>query len=106
MILTMANDDQEHRTILVIVIQKDNMERMKQADPISLDSVARGGMLPVPKYPDRMELVIAYEEDDAALMAAGRAGFQQLVRHLARGYNFKPEIDGTEKAELVFRMRG
>jgi hypothetical protein len=99
MIAAMINDDTRGESILLVVIEKENLDRMKEADPISLESYNSGGILPPPDYPDRLVVLIAYEEDEVELYKMARAGDNAaLVRWLARGFKFKRGLDGTENA--------
>ena len=89
------------RSILVVVIEKDNLDRMEKADPITLESRPQGGMLPAPGYPHDFSILIAYEADDAALYAKAKAGGPELLQWLERGRVFKPGIDGKGEAFKV-----
>jgi hypothetical protein len=93
----MVNDPEKRESILVIVIEQDNLERMREADPITLETKLSGGVLPVPEYPDRLRILIAYEEDDVKLWQLARSNnLGDLLHYLARGWKFKRGLDGTE----------
>lgn len=99
MIAAMLDVNELQQSILFIVIERDNLERMKKADPITLESVSHGGLLPVPKYPQDFSILIAYEEDDDELYRRARAGNTgELIRWLERGRQFIPGLDGKKEA--------
>ena len=99
MIASMMDFDRTEESILVIVIERDNLERMEKADPITLESVQRGGVMPVPKYPQAFSLLIGYEKDDAELYRRVRGGSAiDLLRWLERGRVFIESIDGKANA--------
>ena len=97
MIVSMVNIDSLGESVLVVVIERDNLERMKSADPISLESVNRDGMLPVPKYPQKMSVLVGYEEDEVELYRRARETSPiDLLRWLERGRKFMDGVDGKE----------
>jgi DNA-directed RNA polymerase subunit H (RpoH/RPB5) len=99
MMATLINNDDSHESYIVIVIQPDNLARMQKSDPITLESEALGGLLPEVKYPARLALMIAYEEDEVALYKAAQTGdFGDILRLLRRGYKFNRDVDGTHRA--------
>lgn len=91
------------RTVLVMIIEKDNLDRMRVADPITLESRAMGGhVMPKIRHPENLSLLVAYEEDDVELYKLARAGDMiELLRYLERGRKWKPEMDGKEN---MFRL--
>jgi DNA-directed RNA polymerase subunit H (RpoH/RPB5) len=101
MIVTVINVPEKQETLLLVVIEKENLERMKQADPITIESAIRGGkILKTVEYPKSLTILIAYEEDDARLYSIARSGdLVELLRYLERGRKFNPEVDG--KANIV-----
>jgi hypothetical protein len=100
MVMAMLDIDERKQTVLVIVIEKDNLDRMAKADPITLESVKKGGMLPVPKYPSDFSILIAYEEDDAELYRMAKDG-RNLLYWLERGRKWKPDVDGRSKGFVM-----
>jgi hypothetical protein len=99
MMATLINNDERRESYLVIVIQPDNLARMQKSDPITLETQALGGVLPEAKYPDRLAVLVAYEEDEVALYKAAQTGdFGDILRLLHRGYKFKRDEDGTHRA--------
>ena len=97
MIATVFNIDEKQESFLIICFEKDNLERMKQHDPITLESRARGGkILHLAKYPAALSILIAYEEDDVALYKLAKANdAQALLRYLERGRQWRPGLDGV-----------
>jgi hypothetical protein len=98
MIAAMVNIDERQQSVLVVVIEKDNLDRMKQADPITLESIRAGGALVPPRYPLNLSLLLAYEENDAELYRMAKsANSLDFIKYLERGFKFKPEIDGKDR---------
>ena len=102
MIMSMVNMPAERRSVLLVVIEKENMERMKEADPVTLESYARGGGLPPPEFPRNLSLLIAYDEDRPKLYALAKdankdaAGVVALIQYLERGRKYIEGKDGVE----------
>jgi hypothetical protein len=102
MVYTMLNIDTTKESVIIVVIEKDNLRRMREADPASLESVNRGGVMEVPKYPQALSLLIAYENDDDELYKRVRAGdMMDLLRWLERGRKFIQGEDGKENAFTI-----
>lgn len=82
------------KTILVVILERENLERMKIGDPVTLESGPRGGLLPNLPYPGNTSLLIAYEEDLGVIYEmAARQDLAGIVRHLERGRQWKPGLD-------------
>jgi hypothetical protein len=106
MMATLVNNDERQESYILVVIQPDNLERMRKADPITLESVALGGILPTAKYPEKLGVLIAYEEDEVALYKAAQSGnFADMIRFVHRGYRFNRDEDGTQRAFSINRGR-
>ena len=109
MIMAMVDLPAERRSVLIIVIEADNLERMKKADPISLESALQGGLLRPPAYPLDFSTLIAYEEDREKLYTMAKAaktphGVSELFKWLERGRVFDPKQgDGVENARRLAR---
>ena len=103
MISAMLNIDATKQSILVVVIEPENLERMKEGDPITLMPSLMGGVLPPMKYPDNFALLVAYEENQEELYKAASGTMAELMTYLERGFKFLP-IDGAEKARHVLKM--
>lgn len=88
MYLALLDIDAQHRSVIIIVISKVNMDRMRKADPITLISKMEGGMMPVPRYCE-ISFILAYEEDWEALEKVAKTSTQgELMQYLRRGYKF------------------
>lgn len=102
MIMSMVDITNEKRSVLLVVIEKENLERMQQADPVTLESYARGGGLPPPAFPRNFSLLIGYEEDQPKLYELakdaqkGAEGIMELFKYLERGRVFIEGKDGVE----------
>jgi hypothetical protein len=98
----MVNLVGEARSVLLVVIEKDNFERMQKADPVTLESLREGGMLPPPMFPLNMSMLVAYEEDREKLYALAKAandsdkGVKAFMEYLERGRTFIAGVDGVE----------
>src|SRR5579864_1499775 len=102
MIMSMVNIEVEKRSVLLIVIEKDNFERMQKAAPVTLESFARGGGLPAPAFPRNLSILFAYEEDQPKLYELAKAankdaeGVMALFKYLERGRELIEGKDGVE----------
>jgi hypothetical protein len=96
MIAATLNDDKTFYSVLMVVIEKTNLDRMKLADPITLESIGRGGLiLDKIRYPLNFSILIAYEEDDAELYRLAREGNAgEILKWLERGRTWDPKTDG------------
>jgi hypothetical protein len=94
----MLNVDELQQTILFVVIERDNLDRMRQADPATLESILKGGVLAPPKYPMNFNVLIAYEEDDAELYRRAKEDPLEMLKWLERGRRFVKGIDGKENS--------
>lgn len=101
MLAAMMNIDELKQSILIIVIEPDNFKRMKEADPITLESINNRGLLEPPRYPENFNTLIAYEEDDVALWGLAKTNPLEMLRWLERGRKFDPKVDGKNNS---FRM--
>jgi hypothetical protein len=98
MIVAMMNIHELRRSIMVVVIESDNLRRMQLGDPCTLESVNNKGVLPGPLYPQNFNVLIAYDEDEKKLMEMARGPAYEFLRYLERGRKFYPGIDGVEVA--------
>ena len=93
MITTKVDIPDQQRSVLIVVIEKDNFERMKSGDPITLEH--HGCVMPSVRFPDKLDIVIAYEEDDVTLYRLAKSGGQEeILRYITRNYKINPEVDG------------
>ena len=93
----MINLDGLQQSILLVVIERDNFDRMKKADPITLESTQAGGLLPPPSYPLNLSLLIAYEEDQDDLYRRAKKNAAEMLKWLERGRVFIKGVDGNRK---------
>ena len=103
MIAAMLNVDPLKQSILVVVIEGDNLDRMKKADPITLESTKEGGLLEPPKYPLNLSLLIAYEEDQDELYRRAKTNAVEMLKWLERGRVFIKGVDGKVEAFRIPR---
>jgi hypothetical protein len=88
MIAFQVDVDELRSSTIIMVLEPDNLERMKQADPITLVPSSGGGALRPFKYPNSVGLLIAYEPDPGPLyeMAKDNESAKKIVPYLMRGY--------------------
>jgi hypothetical protein len=101
MILFHLNISAAQRTVLCIVLEKDNLDRMRAGDPVTLESCNGGGLLPVPRYPEHLSILVAYLEDSTEFYEIARknpGNPMSLLSYLEKKRQWRPEVDGTEKA--------
>jgi hypothetical protein len=94
--MAMLNLEESKQSILLVVIERDNLDRMKKADPITLESVNVGGLLEPPKYPEKFSMLLAYEDDDDEVYKRVRGDRMEFLRWLERGRKFIKGVDGIE----------
>lgn len=79
------------KPVLILILQKENMIRMQQADPIDIDTAVYLGAGP--------KLVIAYEENDGKLAQLARRGnLKEIIEYVERGRTvYEGEVKPPEK---------
>lgn len=88
------------RSVLVIIIEPNNFERMKLGDPLTLMPKEQGGVLDI-KNPENLEIVIAYEEDLQLLYEmAGRGDVAGVLKRISRGFRQIKGVDGVKAAAV------
>jgi hypothetical protein len=106
MIVAMFNIEHEQRSVLAVIIEPDNLNRMCKADPITLESMFHGGALAPPRYPNNFNILIAYEDNQPELLAiAEQRDFAALMHYLERGRKFIKGVDGMENTKRIFAER-
>jgi len=101
MILIALNIPTTQQTVIAVVLEKDNLARMQEGDPVTLESVNGGGILPVPRYPHNTSILIAYLEDTKELYdIAQKTGNNPLamLAYLEKKRQWRPEVDGKENS--------
>lgn len=105
MIAAMLNIPETATSVLVVVIEPENLERMKTGDPATLESVSQGGILMPPKFPLRLSTLIAYESDTAELYIKAQGDPLEFLRWLERGRVWVEGKDGVENSRVIRRGR-
>jgi hypothetical protein len=101
MIAAMLNDPVSRQSIFILIIAPENMKRMRAADPITLESPQRRGVMPYPLYKD-FSILVAYEEPTEELMQIVKThDLHALLNHLERGREFIAGVDGVEHIETI-----
>jgi hypothetical protein len=99
MILLALNIHAQQRSVIAIVLEKDNLARMREGDPVTLESIAGGGTLPAPHYPANTSILISYLEDSAEFYEIARKSGNNpfaLMGYLEEKRQWRPEVDGKE----------
>jgi hypothetical protein len=96
MILMQSDDDKHKKSALIIVIEPDNLERMKNGDPITLNPKDVGGFLEPIKYPENFGVFLSFEADPGRCYEL-QSKPQELLQYLMRGWKFNA-LDGTKVA--------
>lgn len=92
MVVIPINTDTE--THLILIIESDNLKRMKTADPITLHCKQSGGLLDI-KHPNNYRMTVAYEEDQEELYRLAKTkDIKALEDYVNRGYKFISGRDG------------
>ena len=104
MIAAMVNFDDQKQTILVIVIEPDNFERMKEADPVTLESTTEGGWLQPPQFPFNFSILFGYETNQEELHSKAKTlNPAEFIKWLERGRKFIPGVDGVQHVHRIKR---
>jgi hypothetical protein len=91
MVAAMLNIKELHKSVLIVVVETDNLERMKDGDPCTLESISQGGALAPPLYPLNLATLIAYEPDTTELYIKAQGDPLEFLRWLERGRKWRPE---------------
>jgi hypothetical protein len=103
----MVNDPIQQRSLLLVILEKNNVDRMAMADPVTLEPAADSGVLPPPQFPQRFSVFIAYEPDSAELYRRLQGDKAEFMKWLERGYKFDESIDGVAQAMIhIAKMAG
>jgi hypothetical protein len=103
MIAAMLNIKELQQSILIVVIEPENLERMKTGDPATLESIAKGGILVPPLFPLNFSTLLAYEPDTAELYIKAQGPPLEFLQWLERGRVFIPGKDGVENSKVIRR---
>lgn len=101
MILFQLNFLDEQRTVTCIILEKENLDRMREGDPVTLESSNQGGVLKPAFFPNRMSVLIAYLEDSREFYEIAHKNPGNplpLLAYLEKHRQWRPEVDGVENA--------
>jgi hypothetical protein len=78
--------------VMVLILEKENLDRMRQGDPLDIQFAKyAGGLPPINAQLKQVDLVVAYEEDLKIIMDfQRRQDLAGLMRHLERGRRIVP----------------
>ena len=86
MILLPIESPDHSEDALIVVLEADNLERLKQADPAEIHLRQTGKRLVNPS------VLICYEAESPELTAVLQSGnLKKIIAHLQRGWKFRPE---------------
>lgn len=87
--------------VLVLVLEKENLDRMRDGDPLDIQFARYRGLLPIDSQLRQVDLVLAYEEDLNAIMRCqAQKDWAGLMTHLERG---RIVIPGDTQAPVPLR---
>ena len=85
MMIPLETEGHEHDA-LILILSKNNVERLRQADPVEVNLSETGYRLVNPT------IMVCYEEDEPALTRLLHAGdLKAIIKHLQRGWKFRLE---------------
>lgn len=93
MITAMLDSDEKHESILFIVLEPPAMKRLKDGVATRIQSERSGGLLPAPKYPKALSVVIGYEPDELEAFRMARGTTTELQNWMVRGGEFVEGVD-------------
>lgn len=97
MIFIPVNSPTIRQSLLIVVLEKNNVERMQAADPLTIECKVAGGLMPTIEYPDQLNLMIAYEDRvDWIGELAEKGDLGEIIRRLNRGFKYVEGEDGIE----------
>jgi hypothetical protein len=86
--------------VLVMVLEKENLDRMRQGDPLDFQPRLMGQRLNPTRSIRDLDIIIAYEEDLGPIMEFQRTNnLMGLIAYIQRGSRQQPE-DGTPPVPL------
>jgi hypothetical protein len=94
------------RSILMVVIEPDNLARMMKADPITLEPDREGGVMSPVTYPDNFTVLIAYEDDTKLYTLARSGDLVAMLQYLERGRKWVESEDGPKNTVVLHKADG
>lgn len=95
----------DNRNILVVIIEEQNFERMKNHDPITIHADEKDGLLPRAEYESIM-ICYASAADMVHLTGLVRnKQIQEILKYLTSGYVFDPAQGDGVKVEVLGESR-
>ena len=77
--------------LLIIVLTKDNLDRMRAGDPFDFQARNLAQQLALNARVDSLDIVVAYEEDEARIQQFAKENdIEGLLRHIERGRVHRP----------------
>jgi len=90
--------------VLIVILTRDNLERMREGDPFDMHLSAYQNQLDLAMPLENLDLVIAYEEDAALLESIAKRGdMTALLTYIERGREHRP--GDAEPPKLAARVR-
>lgn len=89
--VTMKDHPERGPQLLLIILTKDNLKRMRLGDPFDMQPRAYSNQMNVDGKIRDLDIVIAYEEDEEAIMAlAKKNDLAGIMARCERGRVHKP----------------
>lgn len=72
--------------LLLVILTKDNLERMKMGDPFDMQARSYPNQLDLSQPLGNLDIVVAYEEDEDRIMAmASKGDIAGIIARVERG---------------------
>jgi hypothetical protein len=89
--VNMKSDPERGPQLLMIILTKDNLERMKEGDPFDMQTRAYASQMNLSAKLGDLDIVVAYEGDEVALTKLAADGdLAGIIARIGRGRVHKP----------------
>ena len=89
--VNMKSDPARGPQLLMIILTKDNLERMKEGDPFDMQTRAYASQMNLSAKLGDLDIVVAYEEDEAAIVEmAKNSDLAGIIARVERGRVHRP----------------
>jgi hypothetical protein len=84
--------------MLIIILEPQNVERMKRADPVTIERYGPALVNPA--------VMVCYEEPGGELSRLVHGGdVGAIIKHLTRGFEFRPDLGDHDRGPEPLRQR-
>lgn len=89
--VTMKGHPERGPQLLLVILTKDNLDRMREGDPFDVQPRTYGQQMNIDGKIRDLDIVVAYEEDEAHIMGMAQEGdLPGIMTYLERGRVHKP----------------